>query len=108
MNYTAQKMDDVMQKQQVIEQAAKAQELRQELAKVGRWGIVTWNDGDLEGALFAAGLPVTKESVTGLRQMVEDDVEDRMTETGFEVIAEAIEDIREVMFPNVPNESVSS
>jgi hypothetical protein len=107
MNYTAQKMDDAMQKQRVIEQAAKAQELREELAKVGRWGIVTWNDGDLEEALFEAGLPVTEKTVAGLRNMV-DDVEDRMTETGFEVIAEAIEDIREVMFPNVPNESVSS
>jgi hypothetical protein len=107
MNYTAQKMNDVMQKQQVIEQAKKAQELREELAKVGRWAIVTWHDGDLEEALFEAGLPVTEKTIAGLRNMV-GDIEDRMTETGFEVIAEAIEDIRDVIFPDMPKESVSS
>jgi hypothetical protein len=106
MDYTADKMNETMRKQLVVEQAEKAMELREELEKVGRWAIVTWNDEDLREALFEAGLPVTEESVIRLRNYVKDEIEVHVTAAGVDYIAEGIDHVREVMFPNMAEETV--
>jgi len=49
---------------------------------------------------------VTEETVTGLGNYVEGEIEDQMTEAGFDFIAEAITNIRETMFPNMTKEEV--
>ena len=68
----------------------KVQSLRRELEKLGRWGIVIWSDVDIEEELRQLGNPVTPQMVKYVRNYIEGEIEDRMTEVGWQFINEAI------------------
>lgn len=70
----------------------RVQELRSELGRLGRFGIVFWMDSDLIEALENAGAAPTAENIATLREYVQD-IDDEMTVTGWRVIEEAINDL---------------
>ena len=72
----------------------KAMALREELEKLGRFGILSWCDQDIEEELKQLDIPVTPQLVRYVRNYVEGEMEDRMTETGWQFINEAIFNIR--------------
>jgi hypothetical protein len=77
------------------QQSDKVQELRKELEKLGRFGIVCWCDADIEEELEQLNIPATPQLVTWVRNYVKGEIEDRMTETGWSFINEAIHNITE-------------
>jgi hypothetical protein len=77
------------------EQSEKAMALREELEKLGRWGIVIWSDADIQEELEQLNIPVTSQMVTWVRNYVKGEIEDRMTETGWQFINDAIHNITE-------------
>ena len=68
---------------------ARVKELRAELERLGRFGIVSWTDDDLIDALENAGATPTVQNVAAVREYVQD-IADEMTATGWRVIEEAI------------------
>jgi hypothetical protein len=70
------------------------QKLRSELEQLGRWGIVTWCDEDIATALEDAGADTSRENVKAVREHLQvGQIDDRMTEIGFQILAEAIHDL---------------
>jgi hypothetical protein len=66
-------------------------ELRAELENLGRWGIVTWCDDDIVEALENAGVDPSTANIKSVREhFYVEQIDDRMTEVGWEVLAEAI------------------
>jgi hypothetical protein len=69
----------------------RVQELRGELEQLGRWGIVTWCDEDIATALERAGAHVSPANLKAVREhFLVEQIDDRMTEVGFDLIEEAI------------------
>jgi hypothetical protein len=67
---------------------------RAAIEKLGRFGIVTWCDQDIVTALENAGADPTPENVKAVREnLFVQSIDDRMTEVGFDLIAEAIKDL---------------
>ena len=72
----------------------RVQQLRSELENLGRWGIVSWNDGDIVEALENAGVDPSSANITAVREHFSvQHIDDRMTEVGCAVIEEAINDL---------------
>lgn len=64
----------------------RVQALRCELEHLGRWGIVSWNDGDIIETLERAGADPTPENVKAVREhFFVEQIADRMTEVGFDL-----------------------
>jgi hypothetical protein len=67
---------------------------RAAIEALGRFGIVTWCDHDIVAALEHAGANVSPENVKAVREhYYVAHIDDRMTEAGFGVIADAICDL---------------
>jgi hypothetical protein len=72
----------------------RVQELRSELENLGRWGILSWNDGDIIEALEDAGVDPSPANIKAVREhFYVQHIDDRMTEVGWAVIEEAINDL---------------
>ncbi len=87
--------DAIMEPIEDMADDCKTMALREELGKLGRWGIVIWCDEDIEEELNQLDIPVTPEMVNHVRNYVKGEIEDRMTETGWQFINDAIHYIRE-------------
>jgi hypothetical protein len=57
----------------IEEQNKKAMALREELETLGRFGILSWCDGDIEEELTQLNIPVTPELVKHIRELVQID-----------------------------------
>ena len=67
------------------------QEHRAAIEKLGRFGIVTWCTDDIVKALQSAGADPSPGNVKAVRQhFYVEQIDDRMTEVGFQILADAI------------------
>jgi len=72
----------------------RVQKLREEIESLGRWGIVDWCNGDIAHALEDQEIDPTPEHIQKVwEHPFVGQIDDRMTETGWEVIHEAIYDL---------------
>jgi transcription elongation factor Elf1 len=68
---------------------------RASLEQAGRFGIVSWTNNDIITALENAGTDPTPENIEAVREhYCVRHIDERMTETGWAVIEEAISDLR--------------
>ena len=64
---------------------------RAAMEKLGRFGIVSWCDQDILTALTEAGADPSPENIKAVREhFFVEEIADRMTEIGFQMLADAI------------------
>lgn len=92
-NFCSDECREKVQREKAI--SDQVQEHRAAIEALGRFGIVTWCDRDIVTALENAGADPTPENVKAVREhYYVDCIDDRMTEVGFGIIADAIHDLQ--------------
>jgi hypothetical protein len=71
------------------------QEHRAAIEKLGHFGIVSWCQQDILTALTNAGADPSPENINAVREhFFVEQIADRMTEVGFQILADAIHTLR--------------